>query len=370
MKAVHICLWTFAVGIAVGRVPCSCAADDETVSKLKGAWLARQTRIHSGKFTCVREAVYTKGSLTGPAASAKGITNPREDLRVEDESSVIAFDGNKVRYECNKKTNWARPDQALSPITTISTFNGEDGRFFMPSNSRGRPEGGIKKAHNDAQLVTVYPAIMPFRTTTSAYWPFATGEIVERLKSVVDGKVCHVVSFTTKSPNMELLAYVDPEIDYSISRVTMLLKGSVRTNIDIHYKLDSVHGWIPSKWEIVQNVHEGTRMYNVKVKDYQLNCSFPKNYFDFEFPPGTVVEDDRCSPPRMYLVRNDGGERTISGNERLASYEEIVASDSGKAVGPQKKAFSYRTLVMGLGGVALLLYGLRIWIHRRRTHAA
>jgi hypothetical protein len=102
------------------------------------------------------------------------------------------------------------------------------------------------------------------------------------------------------------------------------------------------------------------------VQRLEINQPFPDAPFDFEFPPGTWVDDTTRGRDRMeqYIVREDGGRRPIERQERLrgAEYEDLVVTETGEAKRPRPPR---RTNWWFWGGVVVLAVAAGVYLQRR-----
>jgi hypothetical protein len=109
---------------------------------------------------------------------------------------------------------------------------------------------------------------------------------------------------------------------------------------------------------------------DVQVVSCILNEPVADSQFDLDFPPGTFVIDRR-KPRSEYLIRPDGTKRIITNDDQDASYEELVASESGmaKLVPAKRPNRTYRWLLAAC--VTLIVLGcVVLWLRRKRAPSA
>ena len=105
--------------------------------------------------------------------------------------------------------------------------------------------------------------------------------------------------------------WTDPARDFVPMRFTIgsPLTGEVTTRTDITYRLDPSHGWTPTNWRTVQNAAGNLRRSVVaRVIKSAINIEIPRQDFQIEFPPGTVVID-MSNKGERYLVGADGNKQ-------------------------------------------------------------
>jgi hypothetical protein len=107
---------------------------------------------------------------------------------------------------------------------------------------------------------------------------------------------------------------------------------------------------------------------DVSVGEFDLTSEVDDREFEVEFPAGTLVRDRR-PPPSTYIVRGNGEKRVVQENELAASYEQLLATESGRGLESARGGTRQylRWLVGSLLAVGALLY--IAWRFRRsRQH--
>jgi hypothetical protein len=151
-------------------------------------------------------------------------------------------------------------------------------------------------------------------------------------------------------------------------RFTSAVEGKEGIRLTVSYERDATHGWVPSGWESVWvNPESGALVESssCKVTKYTVNEPIPQDEFDIVFPPGTIVHDDAAA--QTYLVRDRNVKRVITPGERGATYEEILATESGMAGRVGRSITPWVLCAIALP-IALLiaLFGIRL-IRRARS---
>lgn len=97
-----------------------------------------------------------------------------------------------------------------------------------------------------------------------------------------------------------LRLWLDATRDFLVVRVVLGV-----TEIRIKYSEDADHVIVPEEWTLVQLTREGEerRVITCRVRKIELNSRIPPSVFDFRFPPGTRVWDEKDRP----LIVNASG---------------------------------------------------------------
>ena len=89
--------------------------------------------------------------------------------------------------------------------------------------------------------------------------------------------------------------------------------GEITTRTDITYRRVPSHGWTPTGWRTVQPATGDLRRSVVaRVMESAINMEIPRERFQIEFPPGTVVID-MSNKGERYLVGADGSKQVPAG---------------------------------------------------------
>ena len=173
------------------------------------------------------------------------------------------------------------------------------------------------------------------------------------------GKTCCVLEHRLEAPpGMEMFGghirrfWLDPARDYVICRQTSQDESTVFTQLDCEYQtVETPSGpvWAPLEWTSWRFGQSGepTEVSVAKVESVNVNSGLAPEEFQLEFPVGTLVSDDRPGADvgrtgsYDYLVMPDGSQRKVTWSERFASYDRLMATDSGMADQPEADDYSW-----------------------------
>jgi hypothetical protein len=332
-----------------------------TLETISNAWKGRQDRIQSARFTWTERETVTKGYLSNLVGSLPlgqqrlkdmgiqpGEVVPPQDITYDVPAS-LCLDGAKVRYTRDSR-QWSAKQKAYVIEPSHMAFDGKIGKTFLPVGSSYAPwpQGTIQRRNPNANPLHLSPLVMTFRAFSSEMRVFdiETLELTGR-RSMIDGKSC--LELQRQSANHLLQLWVDPTRDYVMVRYLTTKGQRPSTKIDVSYRQDLGNGWIPEKWDVVMfdsdgKVRESTR---AKMNKSQINESVEPEGFDIKFPPGTYVVD--YSDPKAeinYIVKEGDNKRMILPNEMGASYQQIIDSSPGEALGKTKKPLLYWLVIL------------------------
>jgi hypothetical protein len=349
-------------------VPGQTAVTLETIAK---AWQDRQGRVRSFRFVWTERQTNTKGFVTNLVDEPErlkqmgippGSVVPPEDVTFEVPSS-ICIDGNKVRYTRDDR-QWSAKEKAyvLQPYMTV--FNGELGKTF---HSKGAsyapwPQALIQGRFPDARALYLSPLFMTFRACAPEFRSFDIQTLVlTGRRAVIDGKSCLEVERQLGSYVERV--WIDPSRDYVVVRALSSNTEHPRTKIDIAYRKDADSGWVPEKWDILMFYASGKLQQSMraKVTSYQINPPVELSEFDIEFPAGTRVKDIRDpNSPVDYIVKENDKKRMILPEEIGATYEQMIRSEPGQALGKRPQSFPFWSVALACV-VAAMAGGLLLW---------
>jgi hypothetical protein len=365
VSALAATLIVLAAGIGRGQ-----QAAPPSIGDIQKAWQARQDRIRSGRFTWKEHRTWPKGSISamfGPAdfgrvPEAKGKIMPPSDKTV-DFSYVLRMDNDKMRFEYEGR-EWSNVKQDFRPIKYLSVFNGTT---MKDVNLAGLgdadwPQGAIRKGERfrDAGLAALLPLILVYRPLVPSLKPTDDLRAMTRLnrQKVLDGRPC--VELVQRFPTSSTHIWVDSTRDFVLARRLVIDQGKPVEQIDIHYRNDAALGWVPTSWKIVNHHHDGKLFcsINAELATTEFNLDAEPGLFDFEFPPGTLVSDEKKR--EHYVLRRDGTKRAIVGKELSSPYEKLLDSDSDATQLPTKPLASRWALAIVIA-VGLTALGILVW---------
>ncbi|HEY7428458.1 MAG TPA: hypothetical protein VH682_29770 [Gemmataceae bacterium] len=346
-----------------------------TIADVQKAWQARQDRVRTARFTWKEQRTWPKGSISstfGPAAleripEVKGKIMPPADKTV-DFSYTLAMDNDKVRFEY-EGSEWANAKQDFRPVKYVSVFDGKTAKHLYPDGvgHADWPVGVIHKGadYRDAGLAALRPLLLVYRPFVATLQPTDIQEMtLEGEQAVIDGRMCvELVQRLPKNSSVQL--WVDTTQDFLLVRRLIIEQGKPLEQIDIHYRVDRSSGWVPTDWKIVNYGSKGRLLcsINAVLTSGEFNIGVDPSLFDFDFPPGARVQDERMNN-HGYILRHDGTKRAVLDEDIGATYEQMVNTAPGQALYPQypkSKSLTRQWVLAIFAATGLLALGVLIW---------
>jgi hypothetical protein len=310
------------------------------------------------KFRC--SEVIAKGGMYTPVPGSPHpeILIPAQETTLEWTNHLV-IDEDKVRCENNRPTQWGVTEKWVER-SQVYTFNGSVAKIFFPGGLSGAkdPMGSIDNSAPRGWSSVLTPILMTFRGLNRSIALYAISEMNPSGNTVlIDGAMCQEYLFKLSS-GFVVGCWLDPANDYIVRRIRSEQQGRLGEQTDVRYCRNDTCGWVPSSW--VRKVYSpaGSVRWTttVEVLDMRLNEPQAAEQFDIQFPPGTLVSDNRNS--KSYRVQSDGNMRELSpsGEEPPVSLE----------VSEEPWYWRDRWLLISLGvlfTVALLLHS----VQRRRS---
>lgn len=304
------------------------------VEALRAAWTARQKATRTFDFRWIETQTILKGSISAFEPSQDIV--PNQDT-VFDIPKRICVDGDKVRYEYVAKS-WYGPKKQFIDDPYSCTFNGDECRMLNLPGVTDWARGVIhaKREHEDVKNVAnILPIILTYRGLDTGMSKIQVGALADTGKTgVIDGVTCSIVMWSPQPGNLNEL-WVDPANSYALRRYIKLRDGKASTSIDISYSSNDSASLVPQQWTIA--LFLGTpmmRIYSSTVTDFARNTPLAGSQFETVFPEGCRVVDFKSNPRRDYIVRS-GGDRIILPQDIGATYEQMLASEPGRAKEPR-----------------------------------
>jgi len=337
----------FCGGNAMGQAPMPAKIDFNVIKK---AWRERQEKYPAARLTYTIE--YKNAKLQyfrtsdededvqiDPATAAKlagEYIEFREEIR-------LSIDGCRIRYQ----QSGLRPgfQGQMHFENRYSASNGVTSKLLRDKNDEFRhPIGAIREDSKcDAEWCVGFTPIVWTFGALDHILPRPTPDAIRQESAAGLDSVPHVV-LETRMNDQTLFYWLDPAKDYSLVRFILASPEAIGLQQDCIYERSDEGCWVPVEWTTTRFDIKGipTSINHARVSEYKINPTFAKDEFDITFPPGTVVSDSRprVKPQRNpherartadYLVKEDGSEQVITPDERQASYEQILKTESGEA---------------------------------------
>jgi hypothetical protein len=350
--------------------------NDALLARVLQAWQERQDRTKSLRFRWSGQKTYPKGAIPSrvtsrPGDASKAVT-PKEDTTFETHHS-LALDGDRIRYH-NENKIWSHPRQEFLPQVYDCSYDGRDCKQFWPRGAVAHPKGVLRSESFNVEMnnVNARPVLMTYRAMSPhVQLPHASELRLLKERAILDGHSCLILEQHPKFGQRRLVTmWVDPDRDYSIVRLLSSAEQKSVLQLTVNYRHDPDYGFVPVSWEVTRGGSSGDEKQSSSavVSEYNLNVPIPLDEFRIDFPPGTVVTDQksaaggkRSNEPKLYVAKEGDRKRLIT-NEELAkaTYEQLLTSETGEALKPQPfwKSWMPNTLTV----VVLLLTIIAFWL--------
>ncbi len=296
-----------------------------TLEHIEKAWKEREERIRTAHFEWTESRTYGKGTMTGMAAKAKRSAVPApyppEDV-IYTLRQQVSMDERRTRYVVDGY-RFSGDEGEFTPGTYWSVFDGiASGMYFgeatdRPTSNTNHRLGFITKIDRTENIHTraLWPVLVAYRPLlvtehllSPGQWRL-TGE-----EGIIEGRTCVLLRKSLR--RIEAIWWLDPNRDCTVLRCQSAVDGSVCSTLDISYKQDSVHGYVPSRWSstdlIASNMSFDTAATG-NVTMFKLNAPIDDMVFTIQFPVDTWVEDGLAGT--KYIIRENGEKRTITAEE-------------------------------------------------------
>ncbi len=355
-KRVLLCA-VFAI-LASGSLQKTHAEGPPTLEKIIATWKQRQDNTRTFDFQWDEVRTYTKGSMPVMEGSA----GPPEDVTQNNRLS-LQVDGDMMRVWRNAP----RWNGKFVPRDSMSVFDGKDAKVFY-DQADPAVQGmatyrvgfiGIHQYNEDVVDYDLWPILLTYRAIHRDMGRFKQDEWdMTEERGVADGRDCLILR--KKGAPIVERCWVDFERDCTVVRYEFIT--NYRFQVDVSYKDVPGLGPVPASWQTVEYPPSGVLQQSNKaeVTGYTINKPLPDDWFHFEFPVGTDVVDHKNKTE--YIVRKDGGKRLITEVERLrgATYEQLVATESGQAgLPPSSRKFWWILVALVFATAVLLAVAVR-----------
>lgn len=338
------------LGVLLGAfTPAIATAQEDVLESVLAAWKRREAITTSVVFEWTQS-----DKIRVPVQDPKGVIGrggkkPGEFIDATLDCS-LRLDGE--RFDIRLST---RNGAALSlPIGARSAYDGQSSQDYSGDRGPGTVGGGIisSQPHEfGTQLLYAKALLLIYRPLHLTMGKIRQDRLA--LKSdteLIGGARCHVLIDSTEDPPYVKQYSVDPTSGFVIRRYREYIDGRECLRMDLTYRRDPVHGFIPSHWKsIVMFSDDGavTDISEATVDKSSINVAIPIGDFRILFPKGTKVEDRRTMP----------GVKTVSSGGSVENQFALKPESNRR---PTALAIGNSVLFGGLLVAAL------IW-HKRRT---
>jgi hypothetical protein len=267
----------------------------------------------------------TKPQVTPDVPKPKSLSLEKE-VTLQSTNRLL-IDGQKVRFE-NNRPRWLIPERCLLRRSSVGYYNGSIAKDFYPKGKsvEGQAEGQI---YSGAKLWGVNdPVLSPLSLTFRPFTRHLSEKWLEEMKPsgtslLIEGASC--VEYVTKYAGGTHFYWLDPSKEYVLRRLRKEYKNWPSAQYDISYGQHSIIGWAPTSWMCNVYGSDGRLLVSTKVEVLEMRVNEPvsPDQFEFDYPPGTIVTDNR-DKSRCFRVQADGSMREVSS----INYEELPDSSS------------------------------------------
>jgi hypothetical protein len=307
--------------LVLGAHQVSSATGEEIAAKAKpslkaisDAWAARQTAAKTVRFVWREEqtAINLKQQLAalgrgGPSTSG-GPSAARSSAVTLRRLSVLCLDGDQFAYTLDTEnvqdvnTPGARA-KVPSHSKTVLTATAYENYCEVCADSRSpnsvtrvvtlnRPDNC-----DEPQLPNVRPLLLALRPLTPKLSFIELSDYtISPVRGAIGDTSCVILEPKSDSVGKPKKSYwVDPARDYVIVRAVNSMEGQGAIQTDIFYKRNSVVGWIPSGWSVVDVDGKGRldQSFHTGVEEFSLNQPIAATEFEVPKPDGALVHDVR-----------------------------------------------------------------------------
>jgi hypothetical protein len=169
-----------------------------------------------------------------------------------------------------------------------------------------------------------------------------------------------------------LRIWVDPAREFVVVRSVLTRRDRPAWQVDVKHRQEDACGWVPEAVHYAAYYPNGDLQdaIQAKVKEHEVNFAADPTSFDLPFPAGTYVTDEsNPKAPVDYIVREGGGRRIVQRREMGATYQQLLDTDSGFALGG-RSPFPWTWASGLLALAAVMVGGVLRWRARKVKQAA
>jgi outer membrane lipoprotein-sorting protein len=296
-----------------------------------------------------------------------------ENETVSESKNRVVFDGVKMRFE-NNHPMWSLVDGKLRPSPRVEVDDGEMGKSLFPlgfpreDRPRGRVHGSAQRLELKLALLnTIYFA---FRGADPERCPYPMPAFKPTGASLPIGDH-RCDEYALRRTETEVTAWLDPDADYVVRRLTLLRKGKLLEQHDAQHRRDEKWGWVPTAWTMTEYSMTGDllRTTRVEVTALRIGEPQPASEFQIKFPPGTFITD--LTSNKYYWVEpNESMTEVTPGGQPVPTGSVATPQPRGDVPLPSDSFVSrHKWLLTGaaLGSIAIVLF---FFIRRRHGIAS
>lgn len=308
--------------------------EEQLLAEVRAAWEAREKATKTVKVAWVMKDIFPKGSinLLFPELARDGHARPPEDFKYEGTVTLL-LDGIDARFTADWMC-WDEKTSRFQQRTDESTYRGGKFTNLVRRNVQSFPQGTLNKASWNRDCdITTWPARAAFRGTNPKVMSGTDLDKFTTARRVVLDRqpMVELVRQRTEMRGEERI-WVNPAKSCATQRYDSYDRaGTLNNRITVKSIQDPSGLWVPASWTaVVYNQKKLVRSVEATVRELVINPPTTPEDFEVAFPVGTYVVDSTSDKPREYIVRESGERRDVLPNERLASYEDLLGTETGE----------------------------------------
>ncbi|AMV27094.1 hypothetical protein VT84_22015 [Gemmata sp. SH-PL17] len=352
-----LCFITFS-GRAIAQSP-----EDALRQQVTAAWEKRQAAVKTMRVTFSSKTTTPKGVLTGfafPKPRAPGEQGERKPSPPSDAiktgTGELVLDGGKTRI-VNHAPIWDFDKDDFVFCRHESSFDGQTLTLFQYPEP-GWPQALIEKAErnqntDDVLVAPLFGAVRGLHPELASSLCLSAYTQARRVGSEQERSLIELTRPRNETRG-EWKLWVDPSRDYAIVRMEAHDRdGKLVTKFTVTQSAlpAATTIWLPQRWTAAL-FRNGNLFKQIEVTTHarEVNAELSEVEFKPVLPVGTRVQEKIGNEMKDYIIRDGGQTREIQRDERKASYEDLVNSQTGD-LAPRSPSTPGRWWLIGSGSV-------------------
>jgi hypothetical protein len=331
----------------------------------------RQETIKSADIVFRIKETTEAGAMTPDGIRSGAISGayPAKQFSCESTNRIV-LDRDRMRHEDNHPIPHVGANEFKSNQGLCVSDGKTAKRLFHPVGSATRDNAVAKittpEQASTADFVLYLPIHLSYRgiqnvSCQSAYTMPQFRATGNRSKIGAVGVEEHILNSRGRTSNVRL--WTDPNQEHAVKRIRHEnIAGVVTWQIDVRYTQEATTSlWLPQTWTYTLYGSGGVvrRTFTVDVDSLKVNHRINDEEFDFAFPPGIELWDERTNT--YYLVRDDGTYHRLDG----AGQKSDAISASLRSTWLSRNVWWLLCGMMAVVGLGIVVY--RSHMRRRAT---
>ena len=301
------------------------AAESFDLAEIKKAWEERQASAPSFQFTWTTEKHRAPRADVAKNEGGRmgGRTSPPQDGALTFLNSFL-IDRGRFRF-VNRGSVWNPNIRGYGETETTVCFDGSIARISTQCPDGEVQIGRIRDAPELREYASAVAVLFAMRPQSTLLPLDLSHYALSDREGDVDGRPCLILQRVGGEPlAMWSEIWVDPAQEFVIRRI--INNGNrVRRQLDISYDRDSEERVLPTQWRDTSMTATGSLKTSTSaVVSHTFSPEVQPSDFQFIFPVGTLVFDDRDSSGEQYIVLPKEEKRIVLDAEIDAGITEDV----------------------------------------------